>query len=575
MRTLLILLCGAIIANLCAAAECVKSGSICVDATPCKNISGVDVCLSDIGQTCWEYQDTYTCIKPDAVNYCQPFIDAQPQCWQSASQCSQMDTLLNTGCMRYQQTWRCNDASKPTPSNTVRLADTYTLVSSNYDPGPCQSLENNTNCSLAESQCVSTTPGSPLPSGIDSSQVAADGCYQKQNTYVCLTGKTDTSECDGYSSNPNCTLQSKTCDADDVVNGTCTLEQQTYMCVSQPAKTNTVTDCSGQQFCQNGSCFDTGYENDTDFGRAMALMEAAREAGVYSDQNSIFGGVASKCTIKLFGMKSCCNKSSGGGNLSNSALFQTATQAGGQTLRYGSAYVYDALLDGGNAGSYVAKGLDALAAGAHSTQVLASGSATDFSPSLSMYGFSLSYGPLQEGILSSVFSSAFPSSWVATYNAATVTTEIGGGFFMSFNPYALAFAVVMMVVQEMLACDEEEIMLAMKRGQNLCVEIGSYCSKKVLKSCAERTKSYCCYNSRLARIINEQGRSQIGKGWGSPKSPNCSGFTPEEFASIDFSRIDLSEFVSEIMANISISNLSGIPQNAQSVVQEKMNNYYQ
>jgi conjugal transfer mating pair stabilization protein TraN len=119
----------------------------------------------------------------------------------------------------------------------------------------------------------------------------------------------------------------------------------------------------------------------------------------------------------------------------------------------------------------------------------------------------------------------------------------------------------------------------MRRGQNLCHEIGTYCSSKIkigpIKICIEKTKSYCCYNSRLARIINEQGRAQIGKGWGSAESPNCSGFTQNEFAAIDFSKIDLSEFMSEVMANIKMPNIQGMTQNVQGVVQQKMQNYYQ
>ena len=73
-----------------------------------------------------------------------------------------------------------------------------------------------------------------------------------------------------------------------------------------------------------------------------------------------------------------------------------------------------------------------------------------------------------------------------------------------------------MIVQEMLSCEQKEQILALRRGQNLCHEVGSDCSKKlpVVKTCIERTKSYCCFNSRLAKIINEQGRAQIGKGWG-------------------------------------------------------------
>ncbi|MDR9066782.1 hypothetical protein FEP47_06066 [Burkholderia multivorans] len=122
------------------ASDCRRTGSVCVDSTPCKTVSGQQVCLSQFGLSCWEYEDTYTCIKPNAVNYCQPFVNAQPQCWQTNSQCSQWDSVLNTGCMKYTQTWRCNDPSMPTPANTIKLDNTYTLVSSNYDTSQCQSL---------------------------------------------------------------------------------------------------------------------------------------------------------------------------------------------------------------------------------------------------------------------------------------------------------------------------------------------------------------------------------------------------------------------------------------------------
>jgi conjugal transfer mating pair stabilization protein TraN len=62
----------------------------------------------------------------------------------------------------------------------------------------------------------------------------------------------------------------------------------------------------------------------------------------------------------------------------------------------------------------------------------------------------------------------------------------------------------------------------------------------------EKKEGYCCFNSRLARIIQEQGRAQLGKSWGSAKSPECSGFTLAEFESLDFSQIDLTEFIREI-----------------------------
>jgi hypothetical protein len=543
------------------AGTCTKTGSVCSDSTPCKTISGVNVCLADIGQTCWQYTDTYTCLKPNAVNYCQPLINAG--CWQTSSVCSQYDTLLNTGCMKYTQTYRCNDPSQPTPPNTIRLDDTYTLISSNYDPGPCQSLDTNTNCQIAESQCVSTTPPS-LPPGIDPAQVAPDGCYQKQNTYACLTGRADSSECDGYAANPNCSLQSTTtCDPEDQINGRCTFEQRTYQCMSQPPKTNTVTDCSGQLFCQNGNCFDKGYQNDTDFARSMALMEAAREAGVYGNETSIFSGTDSRCKIKLFGLANCCKKSSGGGGYSNNLLFNIAGQVGGQVFSYGSRYVYDALYTS-DAPNWMVEGMAAML----SIDPMNPASAlSQWSPSFSLYGFTVSTGAIAPGFIANQL------------GFGVIDLGSFAGLNFAFDPTSLAIQIGLMILQDLMSCDQQEQILAMRRGQNLCTEIGTYCSSELkllfIKICIEKTKSFCCYNSRLARIINEQGRAQIGKSWGSPKSPNCSGFTQSEFAAIDFSRIDLSEFMSEVMASIQIPSASGIQQNVQGVMQQKMQNYYQ
>ena len=52
------------------AGDCRRTAATCVDSTPCKNISGYDVCLANIGISCWKYEDTYECVKPDTHDYC-------------------------------------------------------------------------------------------------------------------------------------------------------------------------------------------------------------------------------------------------------------------------------------------------------------------------------------------------------------------------------------------------------------------------------------------------------------------------------------------------------------------------
>jgi hypothetical protein len=185
---------------------------------------------------------------------------------------------------------------------------------------------------------------------------------------------------------------------------------------------------------------------------------------------------------------------------------------------------------------------------------------TNFQPSFSFYGLTLSTGTMSTGLLGGPI-----------YSLGTV-----GPFNFYFDPYSLAIAVAMQLISELLSCQEAEKLLAMHREANLCVPVGSFCSRRVpiIRTCIEQTQSYCCFNSRLARIINEQGRGQVGKGWGSGKRPDCSGFTPEEFEQIDFSRIDLSEFIAEVVASVRVPSASAIGQNVQSTVQQRVESYY-
>ena len=96
-----------------------------------------------------------------------------------------------------------------------------------------------------------------------------------------------------------------------------------------------------------------------------------------------------------------------------------------------------------------------------------------------------------------------------------------------------------------LGCDREEVLLHQRDAQGLCHYVGSYCSDSVLGVCVTKKKAYCCFESKLSRILQEQGRPQIGKPWAKPKAETCHGFTVDEFARLDLSRMDFSEVYAE------------------------------
>jgi conjugal transfer mating pair stabilization protein TraN len=139
--------------------------------------------------------------------------------------------------------------------------------------------------------------------------------------------------------------------------------------------------------------------------------------------------------------------------------------------------------------------------------------------------------------------------------AAAMTAMIYAG--MLSGPQA-AFGIVVIVVMRLLmgtGCDVNDIMTSNDLKSKRCHYIGTYCEKKILSMCVQKAKGHCCFNSILARIIHQQGRPQLTSfqpagAWGPAKRPNCRGFTPEEFQSLDFSKIDMSEYYQQVMVDI-------------------------
>lgn len=97
------------------------------------------------------------------------------------------------------------------------------------------------------------------------------------------------------------------------------------------------------------------------------------------------------------------------------------------------------------------------------------------------------------------------------------------------------------------SCSSDEKALGKAKEKRLTVYVGEYCSKKVLGICLEKKRGYCEFDSKLAQIVQQQGRSwQLGIGFGSGSSPDCRGITPEELQKIDFSKVDFSAFYDDL-----------------------------
>ena len=187
------------------------------------------------------------------------------------------------------------------------------------------------------------------------------------------------------------------------------------------------------------------------------------------------------------------------------------------------------------------------------------------------------------GATTTLSGAAATGAYATMASGATGVSAVGAGLqayaAALFNPATIAVAIVVMVAMKVLfgsGCDQGDIQTGMQNAAKDCHYVGDYCQKKwPLVGCVQKAKSYCCFNSKMARIIHEQGRPQLQSfqpngAWGIPEAPNCRGFTPDEFQALDFSRIDLSEYFEDVQKDLA-TKIDG----SQQTIMQNIQNKYQ
>ncbi|VAW82986.1 hypothetical protein MNBD_GAMMA12-3109 [hydrothermal vent metagenome] len=120
-------------------------------------------------------------------------------------------------------------------------------------------------------------------------------------------------------------------------------------------------------------------------------------------------------------------------------------------------------------------------------------------------------------------------------------------------------------------CNEDEQELGKAREVGLCHSVGRYCDQRVLGICVRYKTSFCCFSSKIGRIIHEQGRPQLNISWGTPPAANCTAFTVVQFQNLDFAKIDFTEFYEDIVAKTAVPNEGTTTDR----VKKSINQYYQ
>lgn len=422
---------------------------------------------------------------------------------------------------------------------------------------------------------------------VDYSFYKGEFCYQAANgENICVnSGDSAQNTCAAYEANPACGFISQTCvQGATAEDGTCYLFDEVWDCgedIDVPdVVTETNVECAGPVRCMGTDCMTSDKTQSTSFARTSALLNAAQFMTqdmncVEADGNAdvtcdVFSGSPLECKIAVGGVQDCCdvptNTSAGTyinalfamGKLDSALMSLDNTniiKGAYQTLREPVAQTV----------SEVTKPFTSYAENV-------SGSVTEFFEPVTAFVDELKQ-QIKDAIVDTINemvgdTAANMGADAATSAAADQATdqlaestgeavvENVAGAASAFMAAYTAYVVAVMVIQMIYECEEQEFELAAKKDVQSCHYVGSYCADEVLGQCLEKRESYCCFNSPLSRIINEQLRPQLARSFGDPENPDCEGVPMADVGTIDWSLVDLSEWT----ALLSKHNLLPSPQ---------------
>lgn len=105
-------------------------------------------------------------------------------------------------------------------------------------------------------------------------------------------------------------------------------------------------------------------------------------------------------------------------------------------------------------------------------------------------------------------------------------------------------------------CNQDEIALQKKRVKNLCIYVGK--STTGTRPFHVNKHHFCCFGNIFNKVFQQEARKQLDLDFGDGYAPDCGGLTLEEISSLNFNRMDFSEFSAEIVKNMKMPNISDV-----------------
>lgn len=438
---------------------------------------------------------------------------------------------------------------------------------------------------------INICPGSPLYNQIKPSPLGTSRLSEQVRVTGCGTTEATLDTCKAMEEDPQCGFISQSCIKGAAGgSGECYAFEEIWDCgydTSYPTVVNTGTqiECPGGARCMGSECFDTSNQKSGDFAYAVAMLQVAQFAEhdldcggdgtdvEVANECKIFKGETMECKKALGGYVDCCEAPESVSifdyvNLTmNTMKMASATEA---LMREGfSKSLTQGYWQAGSSaissvGTSVIKGqwggiVDA-ATGAWQNTL--NGVAQDTIMSqLQQWLMKKAYEAMVEMGATTAANAVFTvqaNGTVGLSNAAGAVVNVIGWVYM-------VYVIVDLLINIIWECEEKEFELGAKKETRQCTFVGSYCASKALGSCVEKRETYCCYGSVVGRIIQEAAHDQLGISYGDIENPTCEGLTPDQMAQMDWSRIDLSEWIGMLniagrlptMNTVSLENITG------------------
>ena len=301
------------------------------------------------------------------------------------------------------------------------------------------------------------------------------------------------------------------------------------------------TTCAGEMKCQGTTCMQEIKVETGNIASAAAAAEILSNLRVDSTSTELFPGKQFECQNSP---KNCCDDAVGGVSIGD------YVEAASSMYTVGSAALE----------TFAPEMYASLSQAA--TKAMAEVGIELSGETISATVVSLAMD-VTEGVVTAVAGEA--AGLAAAEAVGAVVGAICSVLWVLAVLYAL-YTILSFVWKIMMACDEEDMATSVKLTLKLCHLVGTK-PEKALGMNLKNRSVYCCFNSILARLIHEQGRAQIGRSWGTPETPDCSGLTPGQMTEMDFSVMDFSEYMKYVKEKAGLTD-----EEQEATLQKAMNN---